>query len=161
MILHQRPTDYGIERNLWNWAILVTVIEQRWVRTNLYKNRQPSKKLPRRRQSPPIQGCRFLYRLSFGGVALKDSRIFTFSAVELDGAKCKDAAFTTNGFGSGDCGGIYLPACLLTQIEFSRVRNSSTEIAISASFTHRHICKKRLSNSWSSFYNLISFSPAN
>lgn len=30
MVMHQRPTDYGIERNLWTGAILAAVIEQRW-----------------------------------------------------------------------------------------------------------------------------------
>ncbi len=30
MVLHQRPSDYGIERNLWTGAILASVIEQRW-----------------------------------------------------------------------------------------------------------------------------------
>ncbi len=30
MVLHQHPSDYGIERNLWTGAILARVIEQRW-----------------------------------------------------------------------------------------------------------------------------------
>ena len=30
MVLHQRPTDYGIDRNLWTEAVLSQVIEQRW-----------------------------------------------------------------------------------------------------------------------------------
>ncbi len=30
MVLHQCPSDYGIERNIWTGAILATVIEQKW-----------------------------------------------------------------------------------------------------------------------------------
>lgn len=30
MVLHQRPSNYGIERNIWTGAILATVIEQKW-----------------------------------------------------------------------------------------------------------------------------------